>query len=126
LEQVTFDRWNGSAWVSPVAAVHVSGGWRATGLALPAGQVRARGRTSGGQYNASSGIVEQITTYAGISNILLVDELGNPLISEQGTLDFGNLQVKIKGPSLGHHGTDPRDGRCLIAKATPVDSPSVI
>jgi uncharacterized delta-60 repeat protein len=61
VEQVTFDYWNGSAWISLGSATRVAGGWRKTGLSLPlGGQIRARGRTTGGIFNASSGIIEQI------------------------------------------------------------------
>jgi uncharacterized delta-60 repeat protein len=52
---------NGSSFTQLPAMVRSAGGWSATGLSLPIGQtiyLRARGRTSGGYYNGSQGIVE--------------------------------------------------------------------
>ena len=38
--------------------------WQLSGLSLPAsGQLRARGRTSGGYSNGSSGLVQQVNTF---------------------------------------------------------------
>jgi uncharacterized delta-60 repeat protein len=44
-----------------------TGGWELTGLALPAnGQIRARARTSGGQFNSSGGLVEAVKAYSNL------------------------------------------------------------
>jgi uncharacterized delta-60 repeat protein len=67
LEQVTFEASNdgGSTWVPLGAGTRINGGWEKTGLNLAsAGTVRARGRTSGGALNGSSGIVETVANYA--------------------------------------------------------------
>ena len=38
--------------------------WALSGLSLPAaGSIRVRGRTTGGQYNSSSGLIEQVVAY---------------------------------------------------------------
>jgi hypothetical protein len=59
--QVTFENWNGSAWVNLGNPTRVSGGWRVTGLSLPpSGWIRASGRTSGGVFNGGSGVVAQV------------------------------------------------------------------
>jgi uncharacterized delta-60 repeat protein len=65
VSEVTFERWTGSAWAGLGNATRVAGGWRLTELSLPAsGEIRAQGRTSGGYFNGSSGLVEQIVFYA--------------------------------------------------------------
>jgi uncharacterized delta-60 repeat protein len=72
VEQVTFERWNGSEWVNLGSATRVSGGWRMTGLSLPtSGQIRVRGRTTGGIYNGSSSLIEQVAAYSLISEIAI-------------------------------------------------------
>jgi hypothetical protein len=63
IEQVTFElSTNGGGSWSPLGAgTRIPGGWERTGLSLSGfGQIRARGRTIGGVFNGSSGIVEQI------------------------------------------------------------------
>ena len=65
VSQVTFDRWDGGTWLHLGTAVSVPGGWTLTGLSLPSsGQIRARGRTTGGFSNGSSSLIEQTTNYA--------------------------------------------------------------
>jgi len=65
VSQVTFERWTGSEWVALGNATRAAGGWRMTGLSLSAsGQIRARGRTSGGYQNGSSGLVEQVVAFS--------------------------------------------------------------
>jgi uncharacterized delta-60 repeat protein len=93
VEQVTFESWNGSAWVSHGAAARVAGGWRVTGLSLPAsGWIRATGRATGGQYNGSAGLVVQAAGYgSGLPDIAVTGAGGTPLASGTGTLDFGTV-----------------------------------
>jgi hypothetical protein len=52
----------GSApWTLPGHGTRVTGGWELSGLSVPAsGRIRARGRTAGGLYNGSSGLVENM------------------------------------------------------------------
>jgi uncharacterized delta-60 repeat protein len=93
VEQVAFETWNGSAWVSQGAATRVAGGWRKTGLSLPTSTwVRARGRTSGGYGNCSSGIIEQVATYGSgtFPDIAVQDAGGATLDSGNVVIDFGN------------------------------------
>lgn len=53
----------GSAWTALGAGTRVAGGWQLTGLSLPSsGMLRARGRTAGGQYAGSTGVIEQVIT----------------------------------------------------------------
>jgi uncharacterized delta-60 repeat protein len=77
VSQVTFDlSTDGGSSYAPLGnATRVSGtaNWQLTGLSLPAtGQIRARGRTTGGN---SSGIVETVATVATFSG--LVSPLGS-------------------------------------------------
>jgi uncharacterized delta-60 repeat protein len=56
----------GSTWTPLGSATRVGGAanWQLTGLTLPAsGQLRARGRTVGGYYNGSSGLIEQVVGF---------------------------------------------------------------
>jgi uncharacterized delta-60 repeat protein len=68
LAHVTFERSadGGATWVLLGSAVRVgsTAAWQLGGLALPAsGLLRARGRTTGGEWNASSGLVESMVAY---------------------------------------------------------------
>ena len=92
--QVTFWNWNGSAWMNLGYATRVSGGWRMTGLSLPAGGwIRASGRTSGGVFNGGSGIVAQVASHGDgpFPDIAVTAGEGAPLVSGTGTLDFGTV-----------------------------------
>jgi len=66
VSQVTFELSadHGTSWqmLGSGSRVGITSDWQITGLSLPSsGLIRARGRTTGGQYNGSSGLVEQIT-----------------------------------------------------------------
>ena len=66
VEQVTFELSadGGANWSSLGPGARIAGGWEITGLSLAgSGSIRARGRTFGGQYNSSSGLVEQIAAF---------------------------------------------------------------
>src|SRR5262249_52799650 len=65
VSQVTFEMStnNGVSWTTLGSGVRVgsTANWQLTGLSLPSsGQLRARGRTSGGYLNACSGIIESL------------------------------------------------------------------
>jgi hypothetical protein len=46
--------------------------WQFTGLLLPShGHLRVRGRTAGGYFNGSSGIVEQVTSFSGLVPLIV-------------------------------------------------------
>jgi uncharacterized delta-60 repeat protein len=57
----------GSTWtalVGTVARVGTTANWTLTGTDMPtSGHIRARGRTAGGYYSGSSGVIEQISAY---------------------------------------------------------------
>jgi uncharacterized delta-60 repeat protein len=104
MEQVIFESWNGSSWVSLGVPARVSGGWRLTGLSLPvSGQIRARGRATGGIYNGSSSLIEQQTAYSLVPEIA-VSGNGVEIVNGDATpdpadhTDFG--QVRPSGGSL--------------------------
>ena len=77
----------GSTWTPLGSGTRITGGWELTGLSLPAsGQLRARARVTGGQYNGSSGLVETKIAFSGlmpISRLTGVALLGN------GSFQFG-------------------------------------
>ncbi|MCX6878768.1 MAG: choice-of-anchor D domain-containing protein [Verrucomicrobia bacterium] len=94
--QVTFDFWNGSAWLPQGSATRVAGGWRMTGLNLPASAwVRARGLSTGDSFNGSSGIIEQIATYGSGSfpDIAVANGAANHLTSGKALIEFGSRVV---------------------------------
>jgi uncharacterized delta-60 repeat protein len=67
VQQVTFELSTngGSTWAALGSGTRISGGWELTGLSLPLnGSVRARGRATGGQYNGSSSLIEQVGSFA--------------------------------------------------------------
>jgi len=69
LTRVTFEvSTDGAAtWGTLIAGTRLgtTANWQATGLSLPAGSLlRARGVTSGGYFNGSSGLIEQVTSFS--------------------------------------------------------------
>ena len=95
--QVTFElSTNGGASWSPLGAgtrVGTGANWRLTGLSLPAsGSLRARGRTAGGNFNGTSGLIEQVTAFSlstGTPDIAVAQPAGNILTDGVSTKDFG-------------------------------------
>jgi hypothetical protein len=68
LSRVTFElSTDGGANWTPLGTgtrIGSTASWQVTGLALPAsGQLRARGATTGGYQNGSSGLIEQVTSF---------------------------------------------------------------
>ena len=68
LSRVTFELSlnGGASWTLLGAGTRVgtTANWQRTGLALPAsGHLRARGATTAGQYNGSSGLIEQVAAF---------------------------------------------------------------
>ena len=65
---VIFERLNTGTnydWLPLGTGTRIAGGWEITGLSLPgSGSVRARAITTGGQYNASSSLMQAGTTYS--------------------------------------------------------------
>jgi Domain of unknown function (DUF5122) beta-propeller len=69
VSQVTFEQStdSGATWTPLGDGTRISGtpNWQLTGLSLPdSGQLRARGRTTGGDSNGSSGLVEQVASFS--------------------------------------------------------------
>ena len=93
--QVTFElSTNGGASWSPLGAgtrVGTGANWRLTGLSLPAsGSLRARGRTAGGNFNGTSGLIEQVTAFSlstGTPDIAVAQ--AGALSDGVGSVDFG-------------------------------------
>lgn len=77
LEQASFEIFNGTGWVSLGNASRISGGWRLSGLNIPiSGQIRARGRPTGGQNGTSAGLIEQVSSYSSQAVALLPQATG--------------------------------------------------
>ena len=102
VEQVTFESWNGSAWVAQGIATRVAGGWRATGLALPTSSwIRARGRSVSSYFNGSSTVIEQIATYGAgnFPDITISEPSAGTLTDGISTVDFGGQNWLSPSPS---------------------------
>lgn len=91
VEQVTFDSWNGSSWVSQGSATRIAGGWSKNGLSLPAsGWIRAQGRATGGACNRSSSVIPQVVAYgSGSLPEIAVEQPSGTEISSGGSYDYG-------------------------------------
>jgi uncharacterized delta-60 repeat protein len=66
VQQVTFDLSTdgGSSWTSLGSGIRDADAWYLDGLTLPVGgMIRARGRATGGMYNGSSSLIEQVASY---------------------------------------------------------------
>ena len=140
VEQVTFDVWNGSAWINQGAVTSVAGGWRITGLSLPASSwVRARARVASSSSNGSFIILEQIVSYgSGSLPDIAVSIDGSALSSGNATVDFGSVDwanwansgiqktvtisnngnAPLNGIALAVTGTDAADFAVTVAGAT--------
>jgi uncharacterized delta-60 repeat protein len=95
--QVTFELSSdgGGTWIPLGSGTRITGGWELTGLSLPgSGQIRARARTTGGEYGGSSSLVEMVAafvptpdiTLAG-NNVSISDGDATPSLSDH--TDFG-------------------------------------
>jgi uncharacterized delta-60 repeat protein len=129
VEQVTFESWNGSTWISQGAATRVSGGWQKTGLSLPVnGWIRTSGRAGCGLNNGSSGIVAQVASYGSPAtpnvSVLLVG--GETLNNGSASLDFGAVHWPSSGDTktiaITNSGNAPLSGLALgLGGANPGD-----
>lgn len=96
IEHVSFETWDGTAWLLHGHAMRIQGGWSLPGVALPASTwVRVRGRVIGGRNNGSCGLVEQVERYgvAPAPAIVVEGPAGEPLLSGAGMVDFGAAGV---------------------------------
>ncbi|MBE2285889.1 MAG: IPT/TIG domain-containing protein [Prosthecobacter sp.] len=67
VEPVTFELSTdgGTIYSALGAGTRISGGWERTALTLPpSGHIRARGRTTGGNYNGTGGLVETVASFS--------------------------------------------------------------
>ena len=105
VERVTFELSTdgGGSWSALGAGTRVAGGWERTGLSLPAsGSIRARGRTTAGLYNGSSGLVEQSITYSPpLPEITVEQPAGTPLADGTGSVSFRSFSKKFLIPLSG-------------------------
>jgi hypothetical protein len=78
-------------WTRLGTGTRINGGWELTGLSLPSqGVVRARARTTGGQFNGSADFVEETKPIEFLPEIVVVEEPGgNNLTSGSSTVAFG-------------------------------------
>jgi hypothetical protein len=94
VEQVTFAQsTDGTNYKALGSGIRISGGWQLTGLSLPAGQnffLRARGRSTGGAYGGSSGLIESVAQFY---------RLAPPFLSAPKVLGGGAFQFAFSNPS---------------------------
>jgi uncharacterized delta-60 repeat protein len=119
IDRVTFEAWNGSAWVGVGSATRVAGGWRGTGLTLSAGGwVRARGVTLNGQQSRFAGIMEQVVAYGNMAlpEIVIEQPPGSSLVDGSSTVSFGTSNVAVPRIfTVRNAGTAPLSGLALSA-----------
>ncbi|MES2924999.1 MAG: choice-of-anchor D domain-containing protein, partial [Verrucomicrobiota bacterium] len=102
VEQVTFElSTDGGNSFSPLGAgTRIAGGWERTALSLPAsGEIRARGRCTGGYANSSSGLVETLRAFGSAAPELAVELTGGTDIGDGGNVNFGSVGVGDSGSS---------------------------
>lgn len=95
VSQVTFELSinGGATWSALGNATRASGGWQLTGLSLPAhGFIRARGRTTGGKFNGSSGLLEQVAVFPPGPEIAVEQPLSADIL-DGGARGFGTAVV---------------------------------
>ncbi len=96
--QVTFELSvdNGTSWTLLGPGVRVADGWVVNGLSLPAsGRVRARGRTSSGAGNGSSGLVESIAFFNPPDTFITVGPAGT-VRSNNATFEFSASEPALR------------------------------
>jgi len=105
IEHVTFESSvDGELWIPLGNGTRISGGWELTGLTLPvSGQLRGRGRATGGGSNGSSSIIEQVIEYSfgpeiSVSGNGLEIANGDATPATEDHTDFG--QVSLPGGSI--------------------------
>jgi uncharacterized delta-60 repeat protein len=107
--QVTFelstDR--GASYTPLGAGTRIDGGWQWTGASFPNGQVRARGRTTGGYGNGSGGLVEKVAGIGvaaapeiAVSGNLMTIANGDATPALGDHTDFGDVTLSGAGSTL--------------------------
>lgn len=93
--QATFELSTDGAvtWTPLGSGTRISGGWELTELNLPVGSaIRARARTFGGRYSASTGLVEAIAPFGAQPDITVEQPLQNN-VADGGAHAFGNVAL---------------------------------
>ena len=112
LQSVTFDLSTngGVTWTSLGTARRLAGGWTVEDLLLPVnGMLRARGRTVGGIYNGSSGMIEQVKPYTGLVTATVdIAVRGNNATISDGDMTPGNGDHSDFGSTAVSDGTVTR------------------
>jgi uncharacterized delta-60 repeat protein len=93
---------SGTTWTTLGSATRIgsTANWQLTGLNLPTNvQLRARGRSSGGSYNGSSGLIEQVASFSGLLPAPRIDvRQANPLADGISNVAFGSVFVGSSAP----------------------------
>ena len=104
IEQVTVEQStdSGMIWTALGSATRMAStpNWQLTRLNLPTSvQLRARGRTSGGYNNGSSGLIEQVASFSGLLPAPGIDVTqGSPLDDGISNVAFGTAFVGSSAP----------------------------
>lgn len=119
LENVDFERWDGTKWVALGRAQRIAGGWEATGLLLSSETlIRANGRAGDG--SSSMGVIEQFLEVGAPQLPMLEVRLndgvavGNGLSTLQFDLAFGEEVTATQTITLRNTGPVPLTD--LVAK----------
>lgn len=118
LTQVTFDLStdSGTTWTPLGAGSRALIGWELNGQSLPAsGMLRARGRTSGGNNNGSSGLTEQVATFPSaplIAQLTSSDITGSSAVLGSNIFSDEGSSITERGViyALSSDNTDPLIG----------------
>ncbi len=115
--QVTFELSTngGSTWTALGSGSRITGGWRLTGINLPAnGKIRAQGRTVGGYLNGSSGLVDQVADFTVTPRPdLQLADAGGQALPHGGNFSFGGVPVGAEASrvfTIRNHGYAPLGG----------------
>ena len=102
VEQVSFERSaDGVSWTALGAGTRITGGWERAGLSLSVtGYIRARGRTTGGQFNGSSSVIEQVASYAFPQEIVVEQPAARILLDGAASISLGSANVGNSSGSL--------------------------
>ena len=97
VEQVTFEVSvdGGNRYRTLGVGTRIDGGWERAGIKLPRnGEIRVRGRTRGGIYHGSSGMVEKLAAYGGSARPeIVVKQASGKKIADGGRTSFGSVAV---------------------------------
>ncbi|MEQ1932815.1 MAG: choice-of-anchor D domain-containing protein [Fimbriimonadaceae bacterium] len=103
--------------------VGTTSNWQLTGLTLPAsGQLRAKGRTSGGYQSGSSGLVETAVSFTIAPDIAVEHPSGLGLLDGTHGIDFGSATVGgssvVKTFTIRNSGTADLTGLAITKDGT--------